>query len=396
MLRAQTCVLVLGTHRSGTSVLTHIISLLGASLPVNILGANDTNPTGHWEPSRLVKLHDEMLMETGSQWDDWRAFDFSQLPTSRQEHYKTEITRIIREEYGSASIFVLKEPRISRFVGLYIGILRSLNIQIRIVLTNRNPLAVIASLQTRTGMTFGFASLIWLRHELDGEYASRSFPRVFVNYEELLQDWRPIVDKVASVDPKLAIRTEEKNLAIEQFLSPRYRHHSASFSDLVDDERICDWIKYSYKALKLLEANPNDLSAITRLDSIRRKFDTTSKIFGEASFPELFTRQQAISESYSINNRLLNDALAEANIQLEFTKENLKDKCNDLEFTKRKMDDKCAELELKNDQIENKLNDLENQHDIIIDKMSLLLNSRTYRLAQIFQRIYSILTFRTL
>src|SRR5690606_29598973 len=117
---------------------------LGASLPENILGAHDTNPTGHWEPLRLVNLHEEMLAETGSQWDDWRAFDFSQLPTSRQEHYKTEIARIIREEYGAASIFVLKEPRISRFVWLYIEILQSLNIQLRFVLTNRNPLAVIA------------------------------------------------------------------------------------------------------------------------------------------------------------------------------------------------------------------------------------------------------------
>lgn len=390
MLRAQTCVLVLGTHRSGTSVLTHIISLLGASLPVNILGANDTNPTGHWEPSRLVKLHDEMLMETGSQWDDWRAFDFSQLPTSRQEHYKTEIIRIIREEYGSASIFVLKEPRISRFVGLYIEILRSLNIQIRIVLTNRNPLAVIASLQTRTGMTFGFASLIWLRHELDGEYTSRSHPRVFVSYETLLQDWHPIIDKIASVDSKLSLRTEKEKQAIEQFLSPRFRHHSASVSDLVDNERICEWIKDSYKALKLLEADPNDLSAIAILDSIRAQFNTTSTIFGEASFPEFSARYQSISESHAINNRLLTENLAEAKTQLELTQAILDNKCNELESIKATLENKCNNLEIDKITIATKCTELENQIDTLLKKINLISSSRTFKLAKIFQRIYSI------
>ncbi|MND68332.1 hypothetical protein D3C80_597800 [compost metagenome] len=375
ILRTQTCVLVLGTHRSGTSVLTHIISLLGASLPENILGANDTNPTGHWEPSRLVKLHDEMLMETGSQWDDWRAFDFSQLSLARQEHYKTQITRIIREEYGSASIFVLKEPRISRFVGLYIEILRSLNIEIRIVLTNRNPLAVIASLQTRTGMTFGFASLIWLRHELDGEHTSRSHPRVFVSYETLLQDWHPIIDKVASVDSKLSLRTKKEKRAIERFLSPQFRHHSASVSDLVDDERICEWIKGSYKALKLLEADPDDLSAIASLDCIRTQFNTTSKIFGEASFPEFFARRQAITESHAIDNRVLSDALADANTQLEYTKSQLQDKLTEVE-----RNNEHAELMLDN------IRKVQNE-------IFLITKSKTYILARVFQKIYSTLVF---
>ncbi len=50
-----------GMHRSGTSALTRVLSLLGAALPQHILGAGPGNETGHWEPLRLVGYHDRML-----------------------------------------------------------------------------------------------------------------------------------------------------------------------------------------------------------------------------------------------------------------------------------------------------------------------------------------------
>ena len=48
---------------------------LGAALPENLLGANSTNETGHWEPQQLIDLHEQMLNEAGSRWDDWRPFE---------------------------------------------------------------------------------------------------------------------------------------------------------------------------------------------------------------------------------------------------------------------------------------------------------------------------------
>jgi len=114
----RTAIVVLGMHRSGTSALTRMLSLLGAHLPEHLLGANPTNKAGHWEPERLVNLHDQMLGEAGSCWYDWRAFDPAALPPGRLDHYRAEITRIISEEYGEAPLIVLKDPRICRgFLG---------------------------------------------------------------------------------------------------------------------------------------------------------------------------------------------------------------------------------------------------------------------------------------
>src|SRR5262245_41143141 len=74
--RSRQAILVLGMHRSGTSALTRVFSLLGADLPKNLMAAApSSNETGHWESLDLFVIHDELLTSAGSRWDDWRAFN---------------------------------------------------------------------------------------------------------------------------------------------------------------------------------------------------------------------------------------------------------------------------------------------------------------------------------
>jgi hypothetical protein len=55
---------VLGMHRSGTSAITRVLSLLGAALPKHPMLSKTEQD--HWEPVRLVHVHDAMLEEAGS------------------------------------------------------------------------------------------------------------------------------------------------------------------------------------------------------------------------------------------------------------------------------------------------------------------------------------------
>ena len=65
-------ILILGMHRSGTSVLTRAVNLLGAALPKSILGKNSSNLRGHWESEVMIVAHDDLLSDSGSDWKDWR------------------------------------------------------------------------------------------------------------------------------------------------------------------------------------------------------------------------------------------------------------------------------------------------------------------------------------
>src|SRR5918997_1578068 len=195
---SRTALIVLGMHRSGTSALARMLSLLGATLPEHVVGGVRGNEAGPWGPKRLVDLHVEMLGEMGSRWDDWRSFEPAALGPERLSHYRHEISRLISEEYGDASPFVLKDPRLCRFVPFYEEVLGGLDVEPRFVLPHRNPVAVLDSLASRDDMSAPFASLVWLRHVLDAEQATRGRPRVFLAYEECLDDWRAAAGKISA------------------------------------------------------------------------------------------------------------------------------------------------------------------------------------------------------
>ena len=53
-------VLVLGMHRSGTSLCSHILSALGVDMSDDI-DVNPSNAKGHWERREIVEFHDRIL-----------------------------------------------------------------------------------------------------------------------------------------------------------------------------------------------------------------------------------------------------------------------------------------------------------------------------------------------
>lgn len=290
-LPERNAIIVLGMHRSGTSALTRVISLLGAELPKRVMGPHASNERGHWEPDQLVALHDRLLREIGSRWDDWRSWDTFPIGEDRLAHYRTEIRSILEEEYDEARLFVLKDPRICRFVPLYDAILSEMGAAVSYVIPVRNPLAVIASLRQRDGMTDGFVALLWLRHVLDAEYATRGKSRFFTSYEELIADWRGVVGKMGSaLSFGWPIPVETASESIGDHLSSDLQHHVFNEEDIARVGNFGAWLKDTYTALLNL-CRSHDESNFIILDRVRRSFDGFVAQAGAVMFPELGQRE---------------------------------------------------------------------------------------------------------
>ncbi|MER8904622.1 sulfotransferase [Mesorhizobium sp. M0772] len=290
------CIMVLGMHRSGTSALTRVISLLGAALPHRVINPDDSNASGYWEPTSLNAIDEKMLAEAGSSWDDWRPFDERKLSDERKKFYRAEIARIIGEEYGSAPVFIIKEPRIVRFADIYAGILKSLHIDVRYVLVFRNPLAVAASLEKRDGSNQEFGTLLWLRHVLDAEQASRRDRRALVSYEALVDDWRPCLQEIGKALSLNWPRSfDEAGSDIDAFISSASQHHQASLDELDASTTVGGWVKDSYAALRSLESDPNSPQPRKILDRVRQAFDTVSTTFGDAVYPARYALNAALA-----------------------------------------------------------------------------------------------------
>lgn len=272
-------IMVLGVHRSGTSALTRVLNLLGAKLPKHIMAAGPSNEKGHWEPERLVDLHDELLAEAGTRWDDLNRFPTTIAP-ERLAYYKAEIVRILVEEYGDTALSVVKDPRMSRMIPLWLEVLDAMGAQARFVISLRHPLEVARSLEKRNGLSLAHGCLLWLHDLLYVEHDSRSARRIFVHYHDLLHDPIRTAKRVAShIGKDWSAVSEEVRREIESFVDPEQRHHFAKLGDLRYPVAAYQWLRETYEACATLVYHPADEMAQSRLDSVRTEFEAAAASF---------------------------------------------------------------------------------------------------------------------
>ncbi len=271
MKAKRTCLLVLGMHRSGTSALTRVLSLLGAVLPRKLMPPNHANGMGFWESSALVEVNDTLLAAVGSRWDDWRALDTLTLAPEELAALEKRIAAVIRNEVGDASLFVLKDPRICRMLPLYLRALDALGCEVRCLLISRNPLEVAASLMVRDGHSEEHSNRLWLRYNLDAEWASRGLSRFFLTYETLMSEGRSLVERIAEWGAGIGLSTDPSVVAAAtDHLEPRMHHWIVEACRLDDPANVdLQLAARTYRSLQALERDPIWGEALECLDSIR-------------------------------------------------------------------------------------------------------------------------------
>lgn len=284
--KERLCYLVLGMHRSGTSAVTRILNMMGAELPKNLLDANPTNVMGHWEPARLIALHDELLNEIGSKWDDFREIGIESIHARIINKYKKSIKKIIKEEYLVGNCIVLKDPRVCRFVPLYLSVLSSMGYKVCVVQVFRNPLEVAASLHKRDGLRERISLLLWLRHVLDAERSTREVERVTVSYEGLIENWR---ETLSGITKDFSLETpggtEQLTKNVERFLSEKHRHHQANKDELEPNRDVPIWLTRTYEAMCAMEAGGDQSEIHRAFDDVRNELNQYERIY-DANYRE--------------------------------------------------------------------------------------------------------------
>ena len=277
---SRTVILVLGMHRSGTSAMTRILNLMGAALPKNVYGADQGNATGHWEPIRLIELHQRLLADFASCWYDWRPMvNIARQHPGKYRYYRSEIRHLIEEEYGEAPLFVLKEPRISRFLPLYLGIFAELKIVPCMVVMLRHPFEVADSLFQRDRIPTSQACLLWLRYMLEVESQTRGLRCTIMAYDRLLKDWRQaLLQLTQQLRIQWPVTVTKATERIAPFLSPHHRHHQYSQAMLREDSLAQVWIGEAYAALRRLGRRVKVAQSQAILDRIYEQFTTVSPL----------------------------------------------------------------------------------------------------------------------
>ena len=147
------------------------------------------------------------------------------------------------------------------------------------IIALRNPLEVCELLARRTAfwspdLTRTDAALLWLRHMLEAEAATRNRARIVVSYSALLDDWPHLLMRIRR---ELAVNwpysTKEIEHQVGSFLSSEWRHHARSTEEVLLDPSMRPWIADTYEALLVLQTNPNSTQAVQTLDRVRTEFN---------------------------------------------------------------------------------------------------------------------------
>lgn len=181
-------VVVIGMHRSGTSVTTRALNRLGLTLgdAADNLAGDGSNPDGHWESRRLLAFNDKLLAAAGATWRDIPA-DLA-IPTGRD--WKDEAYRVFTDRAGES--WVWKDPRLCLLLPFWREVFLALfEAEPVAVLCLRNPLEVAASLQRRNGMPRQQALALWERYLDSALTALDGMPVLVSRYDDLLAERDP-------------------------------------------------------------------------------------------------------------------------------------------------------------------------------------------------------------
>jgi hypothetical protein len=305
----RTVVLTVGMHRGGTSSTAGLIQILGASAPKTLMPGDGNNAHGYFESIPLYELHEEILASAGSAWDDWRPFPQPFDGPLGRSYFKHKAQDIFNQEFGSASLMVLKDPRICRFLPLWLEIFEEMRIRPVAVLPIRSPLEVARSLQKRDTFSITKGILLWLRHMLDAEFATRGLPRSFFAWSDLLSDWSTVAKRVAErcqIDwPQSPLELTEKIL---EFLITDLRHHEIADDDLGAHPDAHSWAQQTYKCLLALSSEHASSETRVTLDDLRRKLNDAVDLFNPILTESEYTLQKAFASVKSENEELRKQA----------------------------------------------------------------------------------------
>lgn len=188
-------IVVLGMHRSGTSLLASLLQTLGVDLgPDLLLESKPDNEAGYWEHAEIALIHEAILDGLGRSW--YRPEGLAPLPDGwwrlpEIRPFRRRLADIVeREAAASVGPWGFKDPRTVRLLPLWKEVFAATGVEPTYLLAIRNPEAVAASLARRDRLTHAASQLLWLEHTLDAFRHAGDELAAVVDYD----DWfaRPV------------------------------------------------------------------------------------------------------------------------------------------------------------------------------------------------------------
>jgi hypothetical protein len=253
-MHGSLAVLILGMHRSGTSVISRSMQALGVYLGNNFLEDQPDNPTGYWEDKGIYQLNERALSVCGLRWEDVRLIDDSKWSQPELEVLRTEAANYIRARFSGHRLWGFKDPRTVRLLPFWQPIFQSLGVDVSYVIAIRNPRSVSISLFDRQQMGLVAARMLWLVYMVPYLPMLRGKPFVVTDYDLFMADPLGQLERVARA---LNLSLSEETLAAirdfaTHFLNQDLRHSFFQPDDFDLEPNLSPLPREAYLWLRML------------------------------------------------------------------------------------------------------------------------------------------------
>ena len=203
---SEKTILIVGMHRSGTSMLTRLIHTMGAHAgePTDLIprGLHD-NPHGYWERNDVLNEHEKILAFHGYAWNSLAHFRYDRLDFGYRRAFIQRAAQWRRKVNTGGRPFVLKDPRACLLLPAWQEALRNPVC----VFSVRDPRVIATSICTpqRGSYPGAFVLALWEKYMQQALEALRGKRVLFVRYERLIRNPQSECARIAAGVARLGV-----------------------------------------------------------------------------------------------------------------------------------------------------------------------------------------------
>ncbi|WP_457206382.1 sulfotransferase family protein [Nocardioides sp. P5_C9_2] len=285
-------VLVTGSGRSGTSSMAGTLKRLGLHVPQPEVPADEKNPRGYYEPVWVTEFHKRVLNPVPVRTIDTRPDAAVVADAAITPEVEEELRTWLADQLDRPQVLV-KDPRAFWILPAWTRVAAQLGADVCTLTMLRHPTEVVRSRDSaylteqtptfrRQRETANVAA--WVNAAFATEAATRSVPRAFVRYDDLLSDWRTALSRAGeqlglAFEPGLDVTPHP----VDDFIDATLNRSAITWDDIAVPPALRDLAERTWQVMNVLVYSPSDAGAIDELAGLQEEYG------------ELFDYSEAIS-----------------------------------------------------------------------------------------------------
>lgn len=198
MPETSNAIVVLGMHRTGTSLTMAALEALGVDAGSHLLPPGPDNETGYWEDKSVIDLNDRLLAVMGKTWYSLAPITESDWALAEVDNLRCEAAALLKNHFAHSTSWGFKDPRCLRLWPFWRRVLNEMGVPVKCVVTYRHPESVAASLAHRNQFAPARSYFLWLAHYVPFLDQLLSKPCIFIDYDQFIDQPTEVMDRLTT------------------------------------------------------------------------------------------------------------------------------------------------------------------------------------------------------